>query len=179
MHEVNQKLIDRRAHREQRRPSTVAVSSEQEDANEADIEEEEEEDEEEDIEADGDDEQDDANHRQRRQHGEEKKQRDAPRLGEHYRQKLVVFLEDIRSSCETFAGNSPVVRSSLSSPASGLVVEPGTFDRVYGGDCSEVVLGLLKACLLGSNADQLSNSRRSLARRAGGPPRGGRVELNQ
>jgi hypothetical protein len=49
VHEVNQKLIDRRAHREQRRPSTVAVSSEQEDANEADIEEEEEEEEEEDI----------------------------------------------------------------------------------------------------------------------------------
>ena len=173
--EVKQKLVDKRTHREQRRPVSSNVSSTTSDhddreesantANEADVEDEDESEGEGEEERDGDDE-DDAVHSG--VSSEEKKQRDTavPRLGDHFRMKLIIFLNDIRYSCETFAGNSPAAPSSLSSPASGLILEPGTFDRVYGGDGSEVVLGLLDACLLGSNADQLSSSRRSLARRA-------------
>jgi hypothetical protein len=170
--EVKQKLVDKHTHREQRRslPLATSVISEQDDieesataANEADIEEG---DEDSDEERDGDD-NDGGQEGYQIQHGEEKNQQDiVPRLGDHFHMKLNFFLNDIRSSCETYAGNSPPAPSSLSSPASGLILGPGTFERVYGGDDSEVILGLLDACILGSNADQLSNSRRSLARRA-------------
>ena len=154
--EVKQKLVDKRTHREQRRPVSSNVSSTTSDhddreesantANEADVEDEDESEGEGEgeEERDGDDE-DDAVHSG--VSSEEKKQRDTavPRLGDHFRMKLIIFLNDIRYSCETFAGNSPAAPSSLSSPASGLILEPGTFDRVYGGDGSEVVLGLLDA----------------------------------
>ena len=162
--EVQLKINERNSRRRPSSPQPLSIDTE--DANEADIEE----DEEDEVgDGDGDDEQEDNLTHAKSTHltsGEDKKQRDAPRLGEHFRRKLILFLEDIRSSCETFVGNSPVAPSSLSSPASGLILEEGTIDRVYGGDCTEIIVGLLTACLLGSNADQLSNSRRSLARRA-------------
>ena len=91
------------------------------------------------------------------------------RLSSEFANKLRLFFSDLRSACESLSGENAVDQTSpVSEPhtISSFDVEPGTLDRAYGSDLNEVIVLLLRACMIGSNAEHLSTSRRSLAKRA-------------
>ena len=96
--------------------------------------------------------------------------RDATHLDADFADKLRLFLNDLRSSCESIGNASgtsgPATFASETAFVATFTVPTGTLDRAYGGDLYEVILGLLDACMLGTNAERLSTSRRSLAKRA-------------
>ena len=96
--------------------------------------------------------------------------RDNPRLDADFAGKLRLFLSDLRSSCESISSPSgatePATFVSETAAVGTFAVPGGTLDRAYGGDLNEVIIGLLDACMLGTNAERLSTSRRSLAKRA-------------